>query len=248
MGTGSANHGSVYVTGTDTGVGKSLASASLLHALRRQGLRAVGMKPVASGCLDTADGWRNEDALLLQAAGDPGTTYADINPYAFVQPLAPELAAADDGIELALEPILQAYARLQRQADAVVVEGVGGWAAPLSASLDQIDLVRALDLPVLLVVGLRLGCISHARLAARAIAADGARLVGWIASDVDPAMDRPDANFALLQSRLDAPCWGRLPYRLPPDPAELADRLRVPRSASGSTPTSGTGTRDDPGM
>lgn len=248
MDTGSGYQGSVYVTGTDTGVGKSLASACLLHALRRQGLRAVGMKPVASGCVDTADGWRNEDALLLQQAGSPGPVYADINPYAFVQPLAPELAAAEDGIELALEPILQAYAQLSRQADAVVVEGVGGWAAPLSASLDQIDLVRALDLPVLLVIGLRLGCINHARLAARAIAADGARLVGWIASDVDPTMDRPDANFALLQSRLDAPCWGRLPFQVRPDPQTLTDSLHVPRWPRHPPRTSGTGTRDRHGM
>jgi len=248
MGTGSANYRSIYVTGTDTGVGKSLASACLLHALRRQGLRAVGMKPVASGCIDTAEGWRNEDALLLQQAGSPGPAYADINPYAFVQPLAPELAAAEDGIELALDPILQAYARLSRQADAVVVEGVGGWAAPLSASLDQIDLVRALDLPVLLVIGLRLGCINHARLTARAIAADGARLVGWIASDVDPAMDRPDANFTLLQSRLAAPCWGRLPFRLPPDPEALAGSLHLPQWPRHPPRTSGTGTRDGRGM
>jgi dethiobiotin synthetase len=219
---------SFYVTGTDTGAGKSLASASLLHALRARGLRAVGMKPVASGCVSTPHGWRNDDALLLQAASDPRPDYADANPYAFALPLAPELAAAEDGIELTLAPILQAHARLARQADCVVVEGVGGWAAPLTATLDQADLVRALDLPVVLVVGLRLGCLNHARLSARAIAADGARLVGWIASEVDPAMDRRDDNFALLTKRVPAPCWGRLPYRAPPDPAALAAALRLP--------------------
>ena len=108
--------------------------------------------------------------------------------------------------------------------------------------------MRALDLPVLLVIGLRLGCINHARLAARAIAADGARLVGWIASDVDPAMDRPDANFTLLQSRLAAPCWGRLPFRLPPDPEVLAGSLHLPQWSRHSPRTSGTGTRDGQGM
>lgn len=219
---------SFYVTGTDTGVGKSVASAALLHALRGQGLRAVGMKPVASGCARTEEGWRNEDALLLQAASDPRPAYADINPYALPNPLAPELAAADAGVTLALAPILAAHARLAAQADCVVVEGVGGWAAPLSASLDQCELVHALDLPVVLVVGVRLGCINHARLTARAIAADGARLVGWIASDVDPTMDRSDDNFALLQTRLPVPCWGRLPFSPPPDPRLLARHLEVP--------------------
>ncbi|MFD0740086.1 dethiobiotin synthase [Lysobacter koreensis] len=230
------NPRSVYVTGTDTGVGKSVASAALLHALRGRGLRAVGMKPVASGCVHTIDGWRNDDALLLQAASDPladhdRPAYADINPFPFPLPLAPELAAAEAGIELALAPIVQAYARLAMQADAVVVEGVGGWAAPLSATLDQVDLVRALRLPVVLVVGLRLGCLNHARLTARAIAADGAELVGWIASDIDPAMDRADANFALLQRRLPAPCWGRLPFAAAPDPRALALHLAVPDPA-----------------
>lgn len=219
---------SFYVTGTDTGVGKSLASAALLHALRLRGLRAVGMKPVASGCEYTAQGWQNDDALMLQAASAPRPDYADVNPYAFPLPLAPELAAADAGVELALAPIAQAYARLAAQADWVVVEGVGGWASPLSATLDQVDLVRALDLPVLLVVGLRLGCLNHARLTARAIAADGVRLIGWIGSDVDPAMARSDDNFALLQQRLSIPCWGRLPFSASPDARALAVHLHVP--------------------
>ena len=223
---------SLYVTGTDTGIGKSVASAALLHALRSRGLRAVGMKPVASGCERTPAGWRNDDARLLQAASaPPRPDYADVNPYALPHALAPELAAADAGITLALDPILAAHARLAEDADAVVVEGVGGWAAPLSTTLDQVDLVRALRLPVLLVVGLRLGCINHARLSARAIAADGARLVGWIGNGIDPAMDRCDDVFALLQARLPAPCWGRLPFAARPDPQALALHLAVPDDA-----------------
>jgi dethiobiotin synthetase len=217
----------LYITGTDTGAGKSIATASLLHALRMHGRRAVGMKPVASGCEATPDGLRNEDALLLQVASAPTPAYDDVNPYALAHPLAPELAAADAGVELELAPIVAAYTRLAAQADTVAVEGVGGWAAPLTATLDQIDLVRALDLPVVLVVGLRLGCINHARLTARAIEADGARLIGWIASDVDPAMARADDNFRLLHARLPAPCWGRLPYRTSPDPAQLASSLQI---------------------
>ena len=217
----------IFVTGTDTGIGKSVASAALLHAMRARGLRAVGMKPVASGCLDTPDGWRNEDALLLQAAGEPGVPYADINPYALPAPLAPEIAAADAGVQVELAPIRDAFGRLAAQADGVVVEG-GGWAAPLSATLDQADLARALDLPVVLVVGLRLGCQSHARLTARAIEADGLRLAGWIGNAVEPDMDRHDEVVALLARRLPAPCWGCLPHSGNPDPAALARHLTFP--------------------
>lgn len=213
---------SCYITGTDTGIGKSVASAALLRALCARGLRAVGMKPVASGCESTPEGWRNEDALLLQQASDPMPAYADVNPYALPLPLAPELAAAAAGVELDLQTIIAAYGRLQSQVDAVVVEGVGGWAAPLSAALDQRDLVRALRLPVVMVVGLRLGCINHARLTARAIVADGADLVGWIANDIDPAMARMDDNFAILQRVLQAPCLGRLPYAPGASPQSLA--------------------------
>lgn len=216
----------LFVTGTDTGIGKSVASAALLHALRAGGARAVGMKPVASGCDPGPDGWRNEDALLLQAASDPRPDYDDVNPYALPQPLAPEIAAAEAGVAISLDPILAAHARLAAHADTVVVEGVGGWAAPISAQLDQLDLVRALKLPVVLVVGLRLGAINHARLSARAIQADGAELIGWIANGIDPHMARADENFEILCRRLPVPCWGRLPHAPQPDPSALAAALR----------------------
>ena len=144
------------------------------------------------------------------------------------QPLAPELAARDAGTEVTLAPILAAHARLASVADAMVVEGVGGWAAPLSATLDQADLVRALRLPVVLVIGLRLGCLSHALLSARALAADGLRLAGWIGSHVDPHMARVDDNLAMLRARLPAPCWGVLPHAPDAAPASLASYLRIP--------------------
>ena len=217
-----------YVTGTDTGVGKSVASAALLHALRARGRRAIGMKPVASGCEWIDGGWRNEDARLLQAASDPRPDYDDVNPFALRAPVAPELALRDDGVELALTPILAAHARLAAQGDAMVVEGVGGWAAPLSAELDQLDLVRALRLPVVLVVGLRLGCINHARLSVRAIQDDGVELLGWIGNVIDPAMARIDDNFGILRQRLPIPCWGRLPYAARPDPEALSRHLQLP--------------------
>jgi len=198
----------IYVTGTDTGIGKTVASCALLHALRAGGMRAVGMKPVASGC-ELVDGeLRNADALALQSASDPRPPYADLNPYALPLPLAPELAARDAGITIALEPLRAAHARLRARADVVVVEGVGGWAAPLSSTIDQADLVLALDLPVVLVVGLRLGCLNHALLSHAAIAADGCVLAGWIANRLDPAMPFAESNLHALQARIDAPLLG----------------------------------------
>jgi len=217
-----------YVTGTDTGIGKTLASSALLHALRAQGTRAVGMKPVASGCEATAGGWRNEDALALQAASDPTPAYADINPYALPLPLAPELAARDAGIEVELATLLAAHARLRSQADHVVVEGVGGWDAPLSASLRQADLVRALSLPVVLVVGLRLGCLNHAILSARAIAADGCQLLGWIGNAIDPDMACREEHRAMLQARIAAPCLGWLPHAVQADALAFSRYLTLP--------------------
>lgn len=219
---------SLFVTGTDTGAGKTLASAALLHALRARGGSAAGMKPLASGCEQTAQGWRNDDALALLAASAPTPSYGDVNPYALPLPLAPEIAARRAGVEVRLEVLEAAYKRLRKQSEIVVVEGVGGWSAPLSESLDQIDLVRRLQLPVVMVVGMRLGCINHARLTARAIVADGARLVGWIATHVDPEMQCQDENFEILCRRLDAPCWGRLPYSPGAGPQQLARYLVVP--------------------
>lgn len=218
----------LFVTGTDTGVGKTVASTALLHALRASGLRAVGMKPVASGCISTPDGWRNDDALALQAASDPLPPYADLNPYALPAPLAPEIAAREAGVDVQLGVLVAAFERLQPLADVVLVEGVGGWAAPLTATLDQRHLVEQLRLPVVLVVGMRLGCINHARLSARAIQDDGARLVGWIANEVDPEMERLDENFALLSARMPVPCWGRLPHAPQADAQTRAALLSPP--------------------
>ncbi len=201
-----------FVTGTDTGIGKTHASCAILAALRARGLRATGMKPVASGSRVTAEGLRNEDAEALIAASDPVPEYADCNPLAFEPPIAPHLAALLAGRPITLAPLRAAQARLAAAADRVVVEGVGGWSVPFSDSLDQADLVRELDLPVVLVVGLRLGCLNHARLSARAISADGCRLAGWIANRIDPEMDLADDNIATLRARIDAPLLGILPH------------------------------------
>jgi dethiobiotin synthetase len=204
-------HG-LFVAGTDTGIGKTFASVALLQALRARGLRASGMKPVASGCEATPAGLRNDDALALLAASDPAPAYADANPYAFAPPIAPHLAAREAGVEVALEPLREACARIASRADRVVVEGIGGWAVPLSTTHMQADLVHALGLPVVLVVGLRLGCLNHALLSVRAIAADRCRLVGWIANRIDPAMERAAENVAELRARIDAPLLGVLAH------------------------------------
>ena len=204
-------HG-VYITGTDTGIGKTTTACALLHALRERGLHATGMKPVASGSERTTDGWRNDDALQLLAASDPQPDYALVNPYALPAPTAPELAAADVHVTVEIELLRVAFDALSAQCDVVVVEGVGGWAAPLSAQLDQAELVRTFGLPVLLVVGLRLGCINHARLTANAIRADGLQLMGWIGSAVDPDFQRSGETSAILDRVIAAPCLGLLPY------------------------------------
>lgn len=215
---------SFYVTGTDTGVGKTLVSAALLHALRARGLRAVGMKPVASGCESTAEGSRNEDAVALQAASDPRPPYDDVNPYPLPAATAPQLAAREADIAVVPEPLLAAHARLAATADLVVVEGVGGWLAPFADGFEQAQLARAVDADVVLVVGLRLGCLNHARLSARAILGDGCRLAGWIASAPAPDVDRAAAYLQLLLDALPAPCLGVLSHMPAPD-AEAAARV-----------------------
>ena len=221
-----------YITGTDTGAGKSIASAALLHAYAAHGIRAAGMKPVASGCESTPHGLRNGDALLLQAAAGVDAAYDVVNPYAFAPPVAPEFAAREVGVEVDLARLVDAHARLAGDARVVVVEGVGGWMAPLSATLEQSDVARVLDAEVVLVVGLRLGCISHARLTARAIKDDGLRIAGWIGSTLDPAMPRLAENIEALCERIGAPCLGVLPYRADADARLLCDALTLPVRAA----------------
>ena len=215
----------MYVTGTDTGIGKTRASCALLRSFALAGKRAIGMKPVASGCEVTAHGLRNDDALQLIAAGNVTAPYADINPYAFADPIAPHLAAADEGVAIDLQTIFEAYRRLRQASDVVVVEGVGGWCAPLGAQGMQADLVRALELPVVLVVGLRLGCLNHALLSVRAIEADGCTLAGWIGNRIDADMLRAEGNIDTLKPRIDAPLLGILEHGTAPTPAFDPDCL-----------------------
>ena len=222
-----------FVTGTDTGAGKTFTSSVLLHAVRQRGLRAVGMKPVASGSDETPEGLRNEDALALQAASDPRPDYAQVNPWALREPTAPEIAARIDGVEVTMSPILEAFAHLQAMADVVLVEGVGGFLAPVNATLDQADLPRAMGLPVLVVVGLKLGCINHARMTVEAVQSRGFRVLGWIASDVEPTMLLPDDYLEALKAALPVPCFGRLPHSPGADPATLTSHLVLPAAFPG---------------
>lgn len=214
-----------FVTGTDTGIGKTRVAAGTLRALARQGRQAVGMKPVASGAVATKDGLRNDDALLLQSNASLSREYALVNPYCFAPAIAPHLAAVEAGVEIRLEPILDAYRRLSRGAEFAVVEGVGGWQVPLSGGFALPDLARALELPVLLVVGMRLGCLNHALLTARAIEADGLALVGWVANEIDPGFERRESNVATLEETLPAPLLARLSHAPGAPPERYADAL-----------------------
>jgi dethiobiotin synthetase len=214
-----------FITGTDTGVGKTRVAAGLLCAAAQNGIQAVGMKPVASGAAATKQGLQNEDAMLLQRSASVARHYGLVNPYCFEPAIAPHLAAAEAGVEIRLPVILDAYRELVRGAEFAVVEGVGGWQVPLSARLALPDLVRALELPVVLVVGLRLGCLNHALLTARAVAADDLRLAGWVANEIDPAFERREENLATLERALPAPLLARLSHAPGIAPGRLADKL-----------------------
>ena len=214
----------VFVTGTDTGVGKTLAACALVHALRVRGARPVPMKPIAAG----ADGPHNADTDALLAAAGLDTTWADtVTPVLLRDPMAPHIAAAREGRALTLDFLAPALARLEAAGDFLVVEGVGGFKVPLAEGLDTVDLARAVALPVVLVVGMRLGCLNHALLTADAVRASGLALAGWIANAIDPAMPARTENVAALEQRLGAPLLGELPHQEKPDAARLAPRLRV---------------------
>ena len=201
-----------FVTGTDTDVGKTTIAAGLLRAARLAGLSTAAVKPVASGCEAGADGLRNSDALALLAECSLPLSYAAVNPFAFAPAIAPHLAAREAGVELKVEALAVAVqAVLAQRADFTLVEGAGGWRVPLGEQATLADLPVALDLPVILVVGVRLGCINHALLTAEAIARDGLRLAGWVANVLDPQTSRLDDNLRTLSERLAAPCLGRVP-------------------------------------
>ena len=214
-----------FVSGSDTGVGKTLVACALLRRYARLGIRAAAMKPVAAG-LD-AQGV-NDDVVALRAAATCDAPLHLINPFSFPLAAAPHLAAAAVGAEIRFAPILGAFAELQRSAEAIIVEGVGGFRVPLGPDGDSADLARALGLPVILVVGLRLGCLNHALLTAEAIRRRGLDLAGWVANRIDPAMALGEANVDTLRGLLEAPLLGEVPFMAQPDAEAAADCLRLP--------------------
>jgi dethiobiotin synthetase len=202
---------SCFVTGTDTEIGKTLVSSAMLHALVQAGVRACGMKPVAAGA-ELRDGkWRNDDCDQLSAVGNVHLPQSITTPFLLKEPAAPHIAAALEGVTISAVPILAAYVEINAASDAVVVEGVGGFRVPLNDDFDTADLAEQLSLPVVLVVGLRLGCISHALLTVEAIESRGLALAGWVANETQADMAFADENIAALEQRIHAPLLGRVP-------------------------------------
>lgn len=218
-----------FITGTDTGIGKSWCAAALMWKLQQQGLSVAGMKPIASGCVETAEGLRNEDALLLQQFASTPTPYREINPYAFKPAIAPHIAAEQAGISIDIEAIRQQYEVISKNADFTVVEGVGGWLAPLNHQQTLADLATALQLPVIMVVGIRLGCINHALLTAREIQHSGNQLAGWIANPIDTEMPEQQRNIDTLVELIDAPLLGTTPTLSEFDHQQLAAAIDIGR-------------------
>lgn len=214
-----------FVTGTDTEVGKTFATCALLHAARTQGLQALGMKPVAAGI----DGnGRNEDVERLIAASSIAAPRELVNPYCFDAAVAPHIAAAIEGRSIDPHRIAAAARDLAAGADLLLIEGVGGFRVPLGDDVDTADLAVRLGLPVILVVGLRLGCLNHALLTSEAIRSRGLKLAGWIANSIDPDMPWPEENITALKERIAAPLLGFLPWQESADPAAAAVHLSLP--------------------
>lgn len=217
-----------FVVGTDTGVGKTHATCALLHALARRHARVCGMKPIASGSVRTADGLTNEDSIAHRAASTVRVPPGLDNPILLPEPLSPHLSAARAGTTISFDVVLSAFAALRQRTDALVVEGAGGFLVPLGEARTGADLAIAMGLPIVLVVGMRLGCLNHALLTAEAIRSRGLALAGWIANRVDPGFLCPDENLDYLRTHLGAPLLADLPFSRTPDPRADADRFTLP--------------------
>jgi len=215
----------LFVTGTDTGVGKTRMAAALCAAFVAAGRRVAAMKPVASGCESTPQGLRNEDALALLDSINVRAAYSDVNPYAFAPAIAPHIAAAEAGQTIDFDLLDRRYERLALQSDVTIVEGAGGWLVPLDARRTFADLAVRWRLDVVLIVGLRLGCLNHALLTVEAIQRRGLRLAGWVGNSIDPNYARPDENLETLRGAIAAPCLGVFPYQPLVERDEIAGML-----------------------
>lgn len=219
-----------FVTGTDTEIGKTTIAAGILHAAHCAGLTTAGVKPVAAGCEITAEGPRNDDALALLAECRPELEYDQVNPIALEAAIAPHIAAQEEGVALGTAVLAEAcQAVFAMQRDLTLVEGAGGWLVPLNPDETLADLAKALQAQVIMVVGMRLGCINHALLTAQAIERYGLKLAGWVANYVDPDMSRPQENFETLERLLPAPCLGKVPRLTRADAASVAAHLDIKR-------------------
>jgi len=204
---------SYFITGTDTGVGKTAVTLGLMQLMQARGCRVAAMKPVASGGTSTPAGLRHDDALALQRQASVELEYNQLNPYCFAPAIAPHLAAEQAGVPMEINKICNKYNEIREVADCVLVEGAGGWLVPLNAEETLADLARALDLEVILVVAIRLGCLNHALLSAKAISSSGCRLAGWVANHVLPETEAAAANVQALECRLTSPRLASIPYR-----------------------------------
>ncbi|MEW5559650.1 dethiobiotin synthase [Enterobacter asburiae] len=224
-----------FVTGTDTEVGKTVASSALLQAANRAGFRTAGYKPVASGSEMTREGLRNTDALALQRNSSAALSYDQVNPYTFEEPTSPHIVSEDEGRPIEASLLSAGLQALSGKADWVLVEGAGGWYTPLSSSYTFADWVQAERLPVILVVGVKLGCINHAVLTAQAITQAGLTLAGWIANDIIPPGRRHAEYLATLTRMLPAPLLGEIPYLADgPEHAEPGQYLNLKALRPGS--------------
>lgn len=228
----------IFITGTDTDAGKTLVATTLLYKAQAQGLSCFGLKPIAAGCewshVEQAQGeWHNDDALLLQAASQPAQAYSAHNPFAFPQAIAPHIAATLNDQQLSVETVLSACKDgLQQNVDFHLIEGAGGWLVPLNDNETLADLAQQLankqGYKIVLVVGMKLGCINHALLTQQLILSSGLELVGWIANHIDPEMSEQEANFEYLQGHIKAPCLGRVPYSPNIAAKDLIHHLELP--------------------
>jgi dethiobiotin synthetase len=214
----------VFITGTDTGVGKTTVACAMLHAFVAAGKTAVGMKPIAAGL----ENGRSADVEALVRAGTVQAPRDLVNPYAFEPTIAPHIAAELAGVEIDIEVIAGAYGKLSRLAQVVVVEGAGGFLVPVSARNTMADIAQKLGLPVILVVGMRLGCLNHALLTQGAADARGLRCVGWVANCIAPGMAFLDENVRALERRLACPLLGVIPFRKNLEPSQVARFLSLP--------------------
>jgi len=205
---------SVFVTGTDTDVGKTRISVALIELLQQQGLTVAGMKPIASGCEMTIDGLRNDDAVKLIQQAKCDLPYKLVNPYAFEPAIAPHIAAEQVGIDIDLTQIKTNFQQIQKNVDAVVVEGAGGWLVPINKRQTIADIAKTLQLPIILVIDIRLGCINHALLTVEAIKQSGLILQGWVANQRENNL-QADTIIATLQQRISEPCMGKVPKLMP---------------------------------